>query len=263
MPPPPPLPRRAVLALCPLILTAAALLTTPTALAADVLVLTAGAFKPVLTDLAPAFNASTNHTIALSNDTAGGVAARVSHGEEIDLVVLPAPALDALAAQGKVAADSVTPLAKSGIGVAVKAGAPLPDISSVEAFKRTLLAAPSFAYIDPASGGSSGIYLAKLFARLGIADALQKKTVLVPGGLVGSRVANGQAALGLQQTSELREVQGITLVGPLPADIQNYTIYAAGIPVTARNPAAGRALLAKLRGPEAARALTAHGLEQP
>jgi molybdate transport system substrate-binding protein len=249
---------------CVLAAALAALLAAETeARAADVIVLTAGAFKPVLLDAAPAFEASTHDTVAISNDTAGGVSARVVRGEQIDLIVMPTAALEALAAQGKVMAGSVVAVAKSGIGVVVKNGAPAPDISTVEAFKRTMLATPSFAYIDPTSGGSSGIYLAKLFARLGIADAIQAKAVLVPGGLVASRVDNGEAVLGLQQMSELRLVSGVTLVGPLPAEIQNYTVYAAGIPTAAARPLAGRALLAQLRAAATVKELESRGLEQP
>jgi molybdate transport system substrate-binding protein len=231
--------------------------------AADLIVLTAGAFKPVLLDLARTYQTRTGGTLALSNDTAGGVTARVVRGEEIDVVVLPAAAMDALAAQGKVVADSVVQVAKSGIGVVVKKGAPSPNISTVEAFKQTLLAAPSIAYIDPASGGTSGVYLAKLFAQLGVADVIQRKAVLVPGGLVASRVDDGEAALGLQQTSELRVVGGVTFVGPLPEAIQNYTVYAAGIPTAAPRPAAARALLTLLRSEAAVPVLTAHGLDSP
>jgi molybdate transport system substrate-binding protein len=242
---------------------AALLIAVPHAHAADVTVLTAGAFNPLLQDLAPAYEAKTHTTLAVSNDTGGGVAARVQHGEPVDLVILPIQAMNALAAQGKVVGDSVTPVAKAGIGAVVKQGAPVPDISSVEAFKQALLAAPSVAYVDPAAGGSSGIYVAKLFDRLGIGDEVRRKAVLVPGGLVGSRVANGEAALGLQQISELRAVSGVTFVGPLPAELQNYTIYAAAIPTSAQSPAAGRELLAELRSEAAAQALTASGLEHP
>jgi molybdate transport system substrate-binding protein len=233
------------------------------AIAADVIVLTIDAFKPVLRDLAPAFEESTRNTLAIASDTSGGVAARVVRGEEIDLIILPAPSIDALAGQGKVMPDSVTRVAKSGIGVVVKAGTPLPDISSVEAFKRTLLAVPSFAYIDPGSGGAGGIYLAKLFDRLGIGEEIRRKAVLVPGGLVASRVDNDEAALGLQQISELRAVHGVTFVGPLPAELQQYAVYAAGIPAAATSRAAARALLARLRGEAVARILTNHGLEPP
>lgn len=240
-----------------------AALSAPAARAADLVVLTAGAFKPVLLDVTAAFEAQAGHRIELSNDTAGGVAARVERGEEIDLVILPVAALDALAARRKILAGAAAPLGKSGIGVVVKAGAPKPDIGTVEAFKAALLAAPSIAYIDPASGGSSGIYLAKLFERLGLTEALRRKSVLVPGGLAGSRVVNGEAALALQQISELRMVRDAVFVGPLPAAIQNYTVYAGGVPVTSAHPEAAKALLAFLRGEAGAKALAARGLEKP
>jgi molybdate transport system substrate-binding protein len=231
--------------------------------AADIVVLTAGAFKPVLLDLAQSFRDRTGETLAISNDTAGGVTARVMRGEEADLVILPAAALDSIAAQGKVAADSVAPVAKSGIGVVVKKGVPAPDISSVDAFRQTLLDATSIAYIDPGSGGSSGIYLAKMFDKLGIGEAVRAKAVLVPGGLAASRVDDGEAALALQQISELHAVSGVTYVGALPDALQSYTVYAGGVPSTARRPAAGKALLAYLRSEAGVKALTARGLEQP
>jgi molybdate transport system substrate-binding protein len=233
------------------------------ALADDVVVLTNRAFKPVLLDLAPGFLARTGNTLAISSDTTGGVTARIVRGEEIDLVIVTAAALDAVAAQGKVAAGSVAPVAKSGIGIVVKKGAPLPDISSVEAFKRTMLAAPSFAYTDPESGDLNAVWLAKLFDRLGIADAIRRNAVLVPGGLTASRVDDGEATLALQQISELHAVSGVAIVGPLPEEIQRYTVYAAAIPAAARRPAAGRALLAYLRSEAAVPALTARGFEHP
>lgn len=231
--------------------------------AADVIVLTVGAYKPVLLDLTSSYEKQSHDTVAASNDTAGGVGARIGRGEEADLVILPLATLTALAAQGKIVAGSIVPLARAGIGVVVKEGAPIPDIGSVDAFKATMLAIPSFAYIDPASGGSSGIYLAGLFQRLGIAAAIQRKAVLVPGGLAASRVDNGEAALALQQISELRLVRGVHYVGPLPAEIQNYTNYAAAIPTAARRPTAGRALLAWLLSPPGVQALEARGLEKP
>jgi molybdate transport system substrate-binding protein len=235
----------------------------PHARAADVVVLTASAFRPVLLDLAQAVLARTGNTMVISGDTAGGVSARVERGEEADLVIMPTVALDALVAKGKVVVDSVAPVSKSGIGVVVKRGAPLPDISSVEAFKRTMLATPSFAYIDPDIRGSSGVYLARLFDRLGISAAISRKAVLVPGGLAASRVDDGEAAMALQQISELRAVSDVLFVGPLPEEIQNYTVYAAGISISARRPGAGRALLAFLRGGAVAQTLVARGFELP
>ncbi len=231
--------------------------------ASDIIVLTTGGFKPALLDLTAAYEARTRETVVVANDTAGGAAARVARGEELDLVILPIIALKSLASQGRVVVDSVVPLAKSGIGVVVKQGMAPPDIGSVETFRQAMLAADSIAYLDPASGGSSGIYLAKQFDRLGIADAVRRKTILVPGGLAASRVSNGQAVLALQQISQLLAVKGVTYVGPLPPELQDYTVYAAGIPSSARRPAAGRALLAHLRDATAAKALSARGLEQP
>ena len=244
------------------VLAAIALFASPVR-AGDIAVLTAGAFKPVLLDLTAAYEAASRDSVSISNDTAGGVAARIGRGEEVDLVILPMRGLEALTAQGSIAAGTAVALAKSGIGVVVKEGAPKPDISTVEAFKQTLLATPSFAMIDPAAGGSSGIYLAALFEKLGIADQLKRKTILVPGGLTASRVDNGEAAMALQQISELRAVRGVQFVGPLPPEIQNYTIYGGAIPTRARRPDAGKALLLFLQSEAGLNALARRGLEKP
>ncbi len=234
------------------------------AMAADINVLTVRAFKPLLLDIARSFQGATGNTLTIASDSTGGVTARVVRGgEEIDLVVLPAEAMGSLANQGKIMADTMAPVAKSGIGVVVKKGEPLPDISTVEAFKSTMLAVPSFAYIDPESRSLDGTYLANLFDRLGIAAAIHRKAVLVPFGQVAARVDNGEAAMALQQINELQAVQGVTLVGPLPKELQFYTAYAAGVPVAARLPVAAKALLAFLRTDAATRALTARGFERP
>jgi molybdate transport system substrate-binding protein len=238
-------------------------LCSESAMARDIIVLTAGAYKPVLLALAPGFEAKTGDHLAISNDTGGALSARIAGGEAADLAILPRPNLEALATAGRVAADGIAPVAKTGIGVAVRHGAPQPDIGTVEAFKKTLLAAPSLAMIDPASGGSSGVYLAKLFERLGIADVLKVKSLLVKGGLAATPVAKGEAAMALQQMSELRIVPGVDVVGPLPAAIQSYTTYAAAVPLAARDPDGGKALSEWLRTPAAVAALNAHGLEAP
>ena len=145
----------------------------------------------------------------------------------------------------------------------VKAGAPKPDVSSVEAFKQALLAAKSVAYIDPASGGSSGIYVARLLERLGIADAIKPKAKLKQGGYVADLVVSGEAEIGIHQISEILPVSGVTLVGPLPSDIQNYTVYAAGLGARAAQPDAGAALIKFLAGPSLAPALKAKGMDSP
>ncbi|MFZ3251580.1 MAG: substrate-binding domain-containing protein, partial [Pseudolabrys sp.] len=152
-------------------------------------------------------------------------------------------------------------LATVGVGVVVKEGAPKPDVSTVEAFKRALLAAKSVAYIDPASGGSSGVYIDKLLERLGIADQVRPKAKLKKGGYVAELVVNGEAELGLHQISEIVPVKGATLVGPLPKEIQNTTTYAAGLSASPQNKDAAQALIKMFSGPAAAAVLKSKGME--
>ena len=152
-------------------------------------------------------------------------------------------------------------LAKTGVGVVVKAGAPLPDIGSVDAFKRALLAAKSVAYIDPAAGGSSGIYVGKLLERLGIADEVNAKAKLIQGGEVADHIVDGEAEIGIHQISEILAVKGAVLVGPLPAEIQNFTVYSAGVGTAAKDGAAASALVKFLAGPHAGPIIKAKGME--
>ena len=160
----------------------------------------------------------------------------IQSGEEtFDVAVLTPEAIDGLIKDGKVVAGSRADLAKTGVGVVVKAGAPLPDIGSVDAFKRTLLAAKSVAYIDPAAGGSSGIYVGKLLERLGIAKEVNAKAKLIHGGAVADHIADGEAEIGIHQISEILAVKGAVLVGPLPAEIQNFTVYSAGVGTAAKD----------------------------
>jgi molybdate transport system substrate-binding protein len=229
--------------------------------AAELKVLTAGAFKEILLALVPGFESATGHKVVLDNATAGVLTKRIESGEAFDLAVLGPSAIDELIAKGKIAAGTRVMLARVGIGVVVKAGAPKPAIATVDEFKGALLAAKSVAYIDPAAGGSSGIYIAKLLQQLGIADDVNAKAKLIQGGAVATHVADGEAALGLHQISEILPIQGVTLVGPLPAAIQNYTVYAAGIAAAAQQPAAARTLIDRLAGSKAAAVLQAKGME--
>ena len=242
--------------------TGLALSTMPVA-AAEIKVLTAGAFKPVVTAIAADFEKQTGHKLVIDNDTAGALVKRINGGETFDLVVLTPGALEPLAKDGKVVSGSVQRLAKVAIGVAVKRGAPLPDISSVDAFKSALLAARAVAYIDPAAGGSSGIYLSQWFEKAGIADRIKPKAVLVPGGLVAQRLVNDQADLAIHQISEILAVPGAQLVGPIPAEIQNYTVYAGAISGNARDAEAARALLAALASAKTREVLKDKGMEGP
>ena len=244
------------------LLIAAALVARP-AMASEVRLLTTGAFKQVAIALIPQYEAQSGNKVVVENDTAGGIIHRIETGEPFDLVVLTSQAVGDLVTEGKLVSDSSTDLAKVGIGVAVKAGAPHPSFGDPEAFKQMLLKAKSIAYIDPRAGGSSGIYLAGLIDRMGLTRKLRRKTVLVDGGLVADKVANGEAEIGLQQISELSAAKGVEMLGPLPRAIQNYTVYGAGINVKAAEPVAAKALLDVFAGPTAAVVLQAKGMQPP
>src|SRR6476620_9362011 len=185
------------------------------AFAAEVKVLTAGAFKQVVLALVPDFEKQTGNKVVVDNDTAGGLQKRIESGEAFDVAIITPAIVDGLAASGKIVPNSRVNLATVSIGVVVKEGAPKPDIGTVEAFKNALLAAKSVAYIDPASGGSSGIYVDKLLERLGIADQVRPKAKLKKGGYVADLIVSGEAELGLHQISEIVPVKGAVLVGPL------------------------------------------------
>ena len=240
------------------------MLATAAGARADTLkLLTTGAFKPAAQDIVAAFERQTGHKVTVVNDTAGALRQRVAGGEKFDVLVLTQEGLDALVGTKKIDDSSITPLAKVGIAVGVPLSAPQPDIASVEGFRRTLLAAHAVAYIDPASGGSSGIYLAKLFQSMGIASEIAKKAVLVRGGTAGDRVARGEADIALQQASEIKLVPAIKFAGMLPEPIQNYTIYAGAISADTGALQAATALMAAFSDPSADAILRRRGLEMP
>ena len=238
-------------------------LLTPFAHAADLKVLTAGAFKPVLVALQPAFERQTGHRLVIENDTAGALQKRIAGGEAFDVVFSSPASLQPLREAGRLAPEAPQALARVAIGVAVKRGMPAPDISTVDAFRNLLLQAKSVAYIDPAAGGSSGIYLDQLFERWGIAPQVRAKAVLVPGGLVATRVVDGSAEVAIHQISEILAVPEAVLVGPLPAEIQNYTVYAGSLSAQTAQAAAVRELFAALRSPAAQELLKTRGMEAP
>ena len=228
--------------------------------AAEIKVISGGAFKTVLTDLVAQYQKESGNTVSVTYRTVGQHLKLIAGGEEkFDVAVLTPEAIEGLAKQGKVVPGSRADLAKTGVGVAVKAGTPLPDIGSVEAFKKTLLAAKSVAYIDPAAGGSSGVYVGKLLERLGIAKEVNAKAVLVQGGEVAAHVVDGEAEIGIHQISEILAVKGALLVGPLPAAIQNFTVYSAG--VGAADGAAAKSLVKFLSGPHAVPIIKSKGME--
>ncbi len=229
--------------------------------AAELKLLTAGAFKSTVTALLPEYEKASSNKVSVTNDTVGALMKRIAAGETFDVVVMTPEAVDRLAGEGKVISGSRTDLARVGVGVMVKAGATKPDISTVDAFRKALLAARSISFIDPASGGSSGIYVEKLLERLGLADELKPKEKLKQGGAVADYIESGEAELGIHQISEILPHAGVTLVGPLPKELQHYTVYAAGIGAGTRHAEAAKALIASLSGPSAQALFKSKGME--
>jgi molybdate transport system substrate-binding protein len=235
------------------------------AVAADVTVVSAGAMRSALQALTASFESAGNKVTA-TYGTAGDVQKRLEAGEVFDVAIATKPRLAKLEAAGTIVAGSVVVVGRSPLALAVKAGAPKPDISSVDAFKKAMLAAKSIAYTDPASGGTSGIHMAEVMRDLGIADQIQAKTVLVKGQAgappaVGEAIAKGEAEIGLQPISELVNVPGIDIVGVIPDQLQTPDLtYAVGLPAKGGNRDASTALVKLLTGPAGQAALKAKGL---
>jgi molybdate transport system substrate-binding protein len=233
----------------------------PQASAAELKVLTAGAYRQVVDALVPDFEKQTGNKVTVDNGTTGQLTKRIDGGEAFDVLVITPAVVDQMIASGKLSPGSRVMLASVGVGVVVKEGAPKPDIGTVEAFKNALLAAKSVAYIDPASGGSSGIYVDQLLVKLGIADQIKPKTKLKQGGHVADLIASGEAELGIHQISEIVPVKGVSLVGPLPKEIQNTTIYAGGLSATTKDKEAATELIKYFSGPDAAAVLKSKGMD--
>lgn len=224
--------------------------------------MTSGAFTAAYLELAQGFTRATNHKLVTAATSMGAGTAsipnRLKRGEAVDVVIVAAHALDELTKAGLVVAGSRVDLARSSIGLAVRAGARKPDITSVAGMRQALLAAQSVAY----SASVSGDYLVgELFPRLEIADQLRRKSQRIERERVGAVVARGEAELGFQQISELLPIAGIDLVGPLPPAVQRATVFSAGIAVCSKQPTAARALVAFLASPAAASTVRKSGLE--
>jgi molybdate transport system substrate-binding protein len=232
-----------------------------TARAAEIKLLSASALHPAIDALIPDFEKSSGHKVTVAYGTAGAVADRVQKGEAADIVISSVPMIDRLQAQSKVVAKDRVIIAKVGVGVFVRKGAVKPDISSVDAFKRSMLTARSIAYPDPAGGGASGIYVASLLERLGIAAEMKPKTRLSTLGTLYVSVASGDVEIGFNQVSEILAQPTVELAGPLPPAIQNYTQFAPGIVTGSSQAAAAGALVTFLSTPAAQSVLKAKGFE--
>src|SRR6202048_240814 len=242
---------------------AAALLLTGPADAAEVRVMISGGLTAAYNAVVPDFERLAGNKVLTAygpsmGTTVNAIPIRRERGEAADVLIMVGYALGDLVKQGKVIADSRVDLVKSPIGIAVKSGAPKPDISSADTVKRALLAAKSIAYSDSASG----VYVStEMFEKLGIADAMKDKAKKIPATPVGEIVAHGDAEIGLQQISELKPVQGIDIVGSLPDDLQKITVFSAGIATVSKEPAAGKALIKFLASPTASAVIVRSGLE--
>jgi molybdate transport system substrate-binding protein len=216
----------------------------------------------VVHDLGLMFERATGHTLAITFGTVGTIVNRVREGESADVVIVTRQGFDSLVKDGKVSADHITVVARGGIGIAVRKGAPKPDISTPEALKGALLAARSITYLDPAAGGTSGPHFAKVLERLGIADAMTSKTILHRNAAAAAALLiNGEAEIGVNVIQELLPIVGIELVGPLPGELQLSIVYAASVMSGAKDAAAAKALVDFLRTPEAAAVIKSKGME--
>jgi molybdate transport system substrate-binding protein len=242
---------------------AAVLLLAGSAAAAEVRVMISGGLTAAYNALVPEFERTTGNKVLTvygpsMGTTVNAIPVRLERGEPADVLIMVGYALGDLVKNGKVVADSRVDLVKSLIGVVVKAGAPKPDISSVDALKRTLLAAKSIAYSDSASG----VYVStEMFTKLGITEEMKDKARKIPATPVGEIVAHGDAEIGFQQFSELMPVQGIDIVGPLPSDLQKVTVFSAGIATVSKEPEAGKALIKFLASPEVRAEIVKSGME--
>ena len=239
------------------------LFTAIAAQAQEIHVMTSGALSAALRELAPIFERASGVTLDMvsGGSVAGAtdsIPDRLRRGERTDVLIMAAAGIDDLAKAGRVVAGSRVDLARSSIGIAIRAGTPKPDISSVDALKRTLLNAGSVAY----SSSVSGVYVStELFARLGIADQMRAKSRRVESEPVAVVVARGEVEIGFQQISELRPVAGVEVIGPLPTEVQRVTVFSAAAATSSANPAGGRALIAFLASPAASAAIARSGMD--
>ena len=231
--------------------------------AAELKILCANGMQTVMDDLGPKFERATGHKLAITFDTGGSTVKR-ARGEAADVVIAIREGVVGLTKDGTAAPDTVAAIASTGISVAVRTGAPKPDISSPEALKRALLSAKTVTYLNPADGGASGIHFAKVLDRLAIANEVKSKTIFAPKApAVGSMVVNGEAELGVLQYQLLYGVPGIEIIGPLPGDLQSTTVFSAALMTTSKNAEAAKDLINFLRTAEAAAVIKAKGMDPP
>jgi molybdate transport system substrate-binding protein len=230
----------------------------PAAGAAELKVLSTMAMRSVMEEMIPQFERASGHKVTIAYDTANIMAKRLQDGAAADLVVLTPALVEQLAKQGKTVAGSNVTLARSGVGIAIRAGATKPDLSNTGAVKKALLEAKSIAYT---STGQSGTYFASLIEKMGIAAEVKAKARIPAGGSTGELVAKNEAEMAVQQIPELMATPGIQFVGPLPPEIQYMTVFSAGVVAEAAQPDVAEAFIRFLGTPAAAKVIRAKGME--
>lgn len=240
------------------ILAVAALAACAAAQAAEIKLLSSNALKPVLEELIPQFEKNTGHKVKADFAPAADLKARIDKREAFDVAILTTPLMDDLAKSNRIVIGTRFDLARSGAGVAIRKGAPKPDLASAESFKRALQQAKSVAYVG---SGATGANMRRIFERFGIADEMKAKTRLLSGIGAAEAVAKGDAELGFTQVSEILSVAGAELAGPLPAEVQVYTVFPAAGSASAPAPEAALQFLRYLKTPAAAKVIRAKGME--
>lgn len=241
-------------------MTIAAVLSARAASATEIKIFSSLAFSEAWSHLKPQFEAR-GHKLTLVLEPSGMISKRVEEGEVGDVILATSTSIDSLIKDRKVVDGSSMPIARSGVGISVRKGAPKPDISTPEALKQALLSAKAVAYSDPAGGGASGIHFAKVLQQLGIAHQVNAKAKLGRGVPNGESVAKGEAELAVQQIPELISVAGTELVGPLPRELQSITTFSAAVLVTSKDRKAASSLIEFLASPQTATVLKAVGFE--
>jgi molybdate transport system substrate-binding protein len=247
-----------------MLLVAAAVCLAEPLHAADLKVISAGAVRGLIAQIIDDYSGRTGQKFDFTIGTTGQLRTIIASGQPADLIICSAPLMAELEKVGKFTPGSRSDLGRVGIGVAVRDGAVVPDVATPEAFRAALVAARSIAFTNPAEGGTSGIYFTGLAERLGIADAVKAKAMLTKGGREAAvEVAQGRAELAIVFISEAVAVKGVKLAGPLPAPLQDYSVYAAAIPASSTDPAAARAFVAALASAEMAERWRRNGFEPP
>jgi molybdate transport system substrate-binding protein len=229
--------------------------------ALEIRILSSNILRGVLQEVGTEFESASRHKLIVTYGPPAQIRASLLRSDPADVVLVGGPGIEALDKDGLIASGRTTEIATNRIGVAMRAGSPKPDIGSVEAFRRMLIAAKSIVYTDPAKGGTSGIQFAKVLDRLGIVEQVRAKSILNDGSLSGKLVACGDAEVAIQHVSEIVQVKGIELIGPLPEELQEITIVAGAIVKTAPNPAAAKAFIDFLISPAVAKVIRAKGME--